>query len=809
MTNSQDLCLGCMEVTTQDPCPRCGYQRSATPESPFYLSPGTLLQSQFLIGRVLGAGGFGITYIGYDLNLARKVAIKEYFPSGVAVRVTGMPEVFPHAAKLKADFQWGLERFLDEARIVARFHHMRNIIWVQNYFPAHGTAYMVMEFLDGEDLEKILQRLGKLPMAAVKQVMSPVLQALKTVHADGLMHRDISPDNIYVTEQGELIKLIDFGAARFSLSQQSKNLSVILKPGYAPPEQYESKGNQGPWTDVYACAATIYRALTNVVPPPSYDRLSSDELIPPSQLGSDIHPMQERTLLRALSLRPAERPQSIAEFEEELFGKNRMAPQPSPAPAPAPPEAAPGPVPIFDPIPAPSPLPGPLPSPAPIPPPKPGIPKWLIASAVAVLLLVVLAIWLKSEEDLIHYNTDAVQKTPTPAKSTLEILRFAADPESVNPNSSSKLTWDVKNAVSVKINGTEVDPKSDLIVNPTTTSTYELVAQAANGELDRSSVTITVKPREIPDGTPSPVRINRFAINPSTVSPGQAASIEWEVSGPATRITLEPGGLLLSGNQGSRSLVFRSAGTVTLRVESASGIVEQEAELQFTQPPNAAPRINYFDIRPKSFNRSPRPVTISWNVSGASQIEIDPQPGSSLPSSGERMIEINAPTTFTITAVNSKGQKVSQSIEVKAMASPPGPNPNPGPGPGPDPGEDRLPNPVSKDSWLVVHSHGLALPANINILFGRGGSISTKRPGPDDPCTGYLTLLDGRLRYQPLNNNDGFDVTLSSLKEVKGNVFPIGNYKAFHIKLNSGKTYNFVPPRDNVSTILDTIRGKM
>lgn len=800
MTNSQSLCLGCMEETAQDPCLRCGHQRSATPDSPFYLNPGTLLQNQFLIGRVLGAGGFGITYIGYDLNLARKVAIKEYFPSGVAVRVTGMPEVFPHAAKLKADYQWGLERFLDEARIVARFHHMRNIIWVQNYFPANGTAYMVMEFLDGEDLEKILQRLGKLPMAAVKQVITPVLQALKTVHADGLMHRDISPDNIYVTEGGELIKLIDFGAARFSLSQQSKNLSVILKPGYAPPEQYESKGNQGPWTDVYACAATIYRALTNIVPPPSYDRLSSDELIAPSQLGSDIHPMQERTLLRALSLRPAERPQSIAEFEDELFGNIHAVAVLSTVPAPAPPEPAPIPPTPIPPAPIP---PAPIP-PAPIgapfpPPPKPGIPKWLLASAVAVLLLVIAAIWLKSDEDLIHYNTDVVQKTPTPVKSNLQILSFAADPDSVSPNSSSKLSWDVKDAVSVKINGTEVDPKAELVVNPTATSTYELVATAANGELGRSSVTIAVKRPEIPDDTPLPVRINRFSINPSSVTPGQAANIEWEVSGPARRITLEPGGLLLSGNQGSRSLIFRSAGTITLRVESGTGIVEQQAQLQFTQPLSAPPRINYFDIRPKAFNRSPRPVTITWSVAGASQVEIDPQPGGSLPSSGERMIEINAPTTFTITAVNPQGQKVSQSIEVKAMQAPPDPVP------GPDP----LPKPVSKDSWLVVHSHGFALPANINILFGRSGSINTKPPGPDDPCTGYLTLWEGRLKYQPINNNDGFDVALSALKEVKGNVLPIGNYKAFHIKLNSGKLYNFVPPRDNVSTIVDAIRGKM
>jgi serine/threonine protein kinase len=840
MIDPQTLCLGCMQESVQDPCPLCGYYRATVPESPFYLSPGTMLQNQFLIGKVLGAGGFGITYIGYDLNLARRVAIKEYFPSGVAVRVTGMPEVFPHAAKLKADYQWGLERFLDEARIVARFHHMSNIIWVQNYFSANGTAYMVMEFLDGEDLEQILRRMGKLPIAAVQQVMTPVLEALKVVHADGLMHRDISPDNIYVTEQGEVIKLIDFGAARFSLGQQSKNLSVILKPGYAPPEQYESKGKQGPWTDVYACAATIYRALTNVVPPASYDRLSEDELVPPTQLGALLTQKQEEALLRAMQLRAESRQQSIADFQNDIFGYTAAAAMPAPVPEPPP-------------QPAPQPILEPAPLPFPLPPPKPVLPPWSLISALGVLILVLAAVWLKSREEAeiqmftvspseirvgesaklswkvsgakeveisglgkrgaegqesVTATVDqtyvlragknernlkllvAPKQTERPA-SALEIVSFTSSLEAIHPKSEATLSWEVRGASSVRISGTEVPAKGQSTIRPESTAIYELVASGAEGEERKATVTVAVTSgsNSQQDQRRTALRILRFSISPDAIRPGQTANVEWELSGEARRITLEPGGIVLSGSQGVRALKFQNSETLTLRAEGANGVVSQQASISVSaldrKPANEL-KIVSFDVRPKVMN-GPRRVAVIWSVSGAQRIQIDPDPGPVNSPNGELMVDITQPTTFTISAYDASGQKISESVEVKAVSAP-----------------------VGKDSWLVVHSHGFALPTNINVLFGRSGpvAVNPQRPGANDPCTGYLTLSAGRLRYQPMNNNDGFDVALVDLKEVKGNVLPIGNYKAFHVRLKSGKLYNFIP-KENVGTIVDAIRGKM
>jgi serine/threonine protein kinase len=303
-----------------DVCFRCGWREGTRPESPLYLPPRTILDNQYLIGRVLGYGGFGITYLGWDMNLARKLAVKEYMPNGVASRASGDLKVTVFRGQVDNEFEYGMQQFLEEGRTVARFQGHAGIVKVIDFVRANGTAYLVMEYLDGCTLETYLQRNnGKIPFPTVLNIMAPVMDALRAVHKESFLHRDISPDNVFVLNNGG-VKLIDFGAARFALSQRSKNLSVILKEGYAPPEQYSSKGNQGPWTDVYATAATMYRAITSKVPPPSLDRREADELEVPARMGVPLAPGAEHALMKGLAIRVADRYPSMEAFQAAVTG---------------------------------------------------------------------------------------------------------------------------------------------------------------------------------------------------------------------------------------------------------------------------------------------------------------------------------------------------------------------------------------------------------------------------------------------------------------------------------------------------------
>jgi len=321
MIDVANLCMGCMEHKGSDlVCPACGFKEGTEPDSPLHLRPRTELHGQYLVGKVLGHGGFGITYLGWDLNLERKIAIKEYLPSGVAVRTGINSEVIPFSGETRKDFEYGLERYLDEARTVARFQMHPSVVSVLNFFRANGTAYLVMEYLEGATFERYLESNGgKTNIDTVMTVMIPVLEALSSVHSQGILHRDISPDNVYITRKWQ-VKVLDFGAARYALGQKSRNLSVILKEGYAPVEQYHSKGNQGPWTDAYACAATIYRALTGKIPPSSLDRMQADDMEPPSALGIELSDVQERAILKALAVHPDKRFKTMQEFKDALTG---------------------------------------------------------------------------------------------------------------------------------------------------------------------------------------------------------------------------------------------------------------------------------------------------------------------------------------------------------------------------------------------------------------------------------------------------------------------------------------------------------
>ena len=226
----------------------------------------------------------------WDVGLEAKLAVKEYMPNGVAGRASGDSKVLAYSDQTKPEFDWGLDRFLEEARTLKKFSKYPGIVSVDTIFRDNGTAYLVMEYLDGWTFEDFVKRRGgKIAWETALRIMLPVLDALATVHAEGILHRDISPDNIYLTRAGH-VKLIDFGAARNALGQKSRNLSIILKEGYAPEEQSRASGIQGPWTDVYATAATLYYAATGKIPQPALDRQAEDKVQWPSALGVEVDP---------------------------------------------------------------------------------------------------------------------------------------------------------------------------------------------------------------------------------------------------------------------------------------------------------------------------------------------------------------------------------------------------------------------------------------------------------------------------------------------------------------------------------------
>jgi serine/threonine protein kinase len=324
--NQNHLCMGCMANKGEAlQCPVCGWFEGVMPESFLHLPPRTILQGKYLIGRVLGQGGFGITYLVWDILLDRKLAIKEYFPRDLATRATGDTTVSVHSRSLEDQYSYGLDKFLDEAKTLAKFDSHPNIISVKDFFQANGTAYLVMNYLEGATLNDYLNRTeARLPYEQVLSIMLPVLDALEVIHGEGLLHRDISPDNIFITAQG-LVILLDFGAARHALGSKGKNISIILKPGYAPEEQYRSGGDQGPWTDIYAVAATFYRALTGNMPPDALERLNIDILVAPSSIGVNIEPAGESALLKALALRAKDRHQTIRDFRDALVKSDNTA----------------------------------------------------------------------------------------------------------------------------------------------------------------------------------------------------------------------------------------------------------------------------------------------------------------------------------------------------------------------------------------------------------------------------------------------------------------------------------------------------
>jgi serine/threonine protein kinase len=287
------------------------------------LPVGTELVGDFRIERVLGAGGFGITYLAEELALARLVTLKEYFPSDFAAR--DADDAVPRSQDREADYSWGLTRFIEEAQVLARFDH-RNIVRVYRYFQANNTAYMVLQFEEGASLKGWLRQLGRAPrQAELDEIVAPLLEALEIIHAADFLHRDIAPDNIIIRKDGSPV-LIDFGSARGEIARHSRTVSALVKPGYSPYEQYAETGaRQGPWTDIYALGATLYHAVTGKRPPDAPSRIVKDELIPAREAAlGRFRPRFLSAIDRALALEPARRPPSVAAWRGDL-----LAPEPS------------------------------------------------------------------------------------------------------------------------------------------------------------------------------------------------------------------------------------------------------------------------------------------------------------------------------------------------------------------------------------------------------------------------------------------------------------------------------------------------
>jgi len=283
------------------------------------LAPGTVLTGGFRIERVLGAGGFGVTYLAEQIALSRAVTIKEYFPSDFAARANGI-DCAPRSADCASDFQWGLDRFVDEAQTLAKLDHP-NIVRVYDYFRANGTGYMVLQFEEGQSLKSWLKSLGRAPrQAELDTIVKPLLDALEFIHKADYLHRDVAPDNIIIRRDGVPV-LIDFGSAREAIIARSKTVSALVKPGYSPYEQYAETGKQqGPWSDIYALAATLYHAVTGRRPPDSPSRMLKDEYV--SARAAAVGGFRARFLEaidRGLALHVEARPQSIAAWRGDLL----------------------------------------------------------------------------------------------------------------------------------------------------------------------------------------------------------------------------------------------------------------------------------------------------------------------------------------------------------------------------------------------------------------------------------------------------------------------------------------------------------
>lgn len=320
---ANELCMNCFSVKgPYEVCRYCGYVEGTPPEQPHYLRPGTVLKGHFIVGTAIGVGGFGITYKCYDATLGVIVAIKEFFPVGLVNRSPGEMKVGLLSGEKEKQYKNQIKRFLMEAQSIAQFGKANDIVNVFDYFEENNTAYIVMEYIDGVLLKDYLEKQGALSPDIAMTIIEPVVEALKKIHASGIIHRDISPDNIFIAGD-DSVKVFDFGAAILNDESGAKEGEKVIKVGYSAPEQYRDSAGQGYFTDIYSIGAILYQMITGQKPIESTEREYKDELKSPLELGFDIEPNLDRAIMEALAVQPALRFQGIQQFDDAINGKRK------------------------------------------------------------------------------------------------------------------------------------------------------------------------------------------------------------------------------------------------------------------------------------------------------------------------------------------------------------------------------------------------------------------------------------------------------------------------------------------------------
>ena len=432
-----------MEEIQGYPCPHCGFDPRSVKGIEYALPMGTILAGKYLVGRVLGQGGFGITYVGWDIALERKVAIKEYYPSGQVSRnpgsrgLTWYTSVQSQQAK-----QNGTQIFLKEARKMSKVDDIPNVVRVRDLFQENETAYIVMDFVEGETLKARLEKTGPLPWEQAKGIFLPAIQAMEQVHQAGLVHRDISPDNLMLTPGGK-VKILDLGAAKDLSVNNGASSMQVAKGGFSPFEQYTQRGSSGPWTDVYAMAATVYYTLTGKLPPVATDRVVEDTISWEEPGLKALSAQALEALQKAMVISAKNRMQSMEELEKGLYSTT-VKPEPAPAPQPMQ-ETRPEPQPAPGTRPAPEetkpelkPTPEPAPQAKPEAGKKSGKKLWIATAAVIAVVLCGALVWANAAKPVnddkqaqVLTNETKYSEPTTAATTTATAAPTAAMPVSI------------------------------------------------------------------------------------------------------------------------------------------------------------------------------------------------------------------------------------------------------------------------------------------------------------------------------------------------------------------------------------------
>lgn len=326
--NGRERCVGCMKpLTAEGRCAYCGLQQDKYRPIPRCLRPGMCLRDRYVLGRVLGEGSFGISYIAWDCLLDTVVAIKEYFPASLVSRHISEEDedtnVYIYEKRESQKYQESLKKYLGEAKSLSAYYDLDGIVSVRDFFYANNTAYIVMGYVDGISVKEYVEKNGPIEGEKFLRMLEPVIQSLAKVHQTGVLHRDISPDNMLLTRDEKLV-LIDFGAARKENINMTRSMTVVFKRGFSPEEQYRTSGQQGAWTDVYALCATAYYALTGKAPDESIQRVLEDDMPSLTEMTDVDLPMQQkRAFMKGMTVDFHHRYQTMDELYQGLYQQGR------------------------------------------------------------------------------------------------------------------------------------------------------------------------------------------------------------------------------------------------------------------------------------------------------------------------------------------------------------------------------------------------------------------------------------------------------------------------------------------------------